>query len=73
MEDLKQLIEGSKNSNYINNLIRSGLAETSSTEVILEGYGVAKISVHISELGKLLVALRTIIIKNIYIMVGYLK
>ncbi len=57
IEDLKQLIKDRLDSSSLSNLVRSGLAETSPTGVILEGYGVAHISVHISELGKLFVSL----------------
>ncbi|MDF2388527.1 hypothetical protein JMG10_44315 [Nostoc ellipsosporum NOK] len=57
LEDLKALIRGSRDTSCLTNLIRSGLAETSSTGVILEGYGVTHINIHISELGKLFVSL----------------
>ncbi|MDZ8236233.1 MAG: hypothetical protein RMZ69_03500 [Nostoc sp. ChiQUE01a] len=56
IEDLKTLIGGSRDSGYLSNLIRSGLAETSSTGVIMQGYDLVHISVRISELGKLFVS-----------------
>ncbi|MBD2336502.1 hypothetical protein H6G64_05790 [Calothrix sp. FACHB-156] len=57
IEDLKKLIKDSRDSTCLNNLIRSGLAEILPRGVILEGYGLARIRVKISELGELFVSL----------------
>lgn len=57
VEDLKKLLKDNQEYSYLSHLTRSGLTETSSTGVVLEGYGVAHISVQISELGKLFVTL----------------
>ncbi|MDZ8029939.1 hypothetical protein [Nostoc sp. DedSLP04] len=57
VEDLNKLINNTNNSDYLGNLIGSGLTEVSSTGIPISGYDVVHINVCISALGKLFVRL----------------